>query len=589
MLTPAETVEPLAGHCPGGNVSNGVCTPFTNEQRSTWMSHYASARQHRIADCTLPGTHNSGMDKEADYVRDPETCQDRSPLRQLLTGIRVLDLRVRHYSGIGAGLPDRFRIFHRDDSGRTIKEDILDAVLEFQRHSPSAGDPRKEIIILDFHQFNDFDDAAHHELAQLIKTKLGPALVPPWMNDLSIGQIWNMGTLNVVIAYNATPRDIMFWKGVNQRWIGRNVVSSDELKRFMDTVAAEEKPQDELRSIQSAKYVQTFPIPVPDDISSSLADWFWADDPNSFINKFFIINTDWSMRQRLIDNCIHSNTLKARGKAAILYVTVPQATIYRLPSGQRAIVAYVGDGHWAEQIYLPFRAPEHATVVITHQASYDSRLAMDSTDLQIGALVMKRGDVIALTYRSNHWVVLKQTDVAQSGNTVIRTPERYEKVTGYTQADGQWESRFSLPANAQDGCCVLITSVAGLASTLIGSNLVAGADMRIDYGFEGAFVFDSAVAKWAYSEINSGNPDLPIPANFHLDDPYAERKKLLWHPSARAVKYKVYRWFDEITETTGTEYLTTQTGYQRWHVRAVDAHGKQSARTPYLYFTNPEL
>jgi len=100
--------ETLAGWCPNGGLSGGVCKPFNNV-REDWMSRYSGARSLRIQDCILPGTHHSGFDKEAANTPSMETCQDVSPLKQLRAGIRVLDLRVQFFSGYGAGIHDAFR------------------------------------------------------------------------------------------------------------------------------------------------------------------------------------------------------------------------------------------------------------------------------------------------------------------------------------------------------------------------------------------------------------------------------------------------------------------------------------------------
>ncbi len=150
--------------CPGGGgVSGGICRPFNNEDRSTWQTTYDGGRTLRIMDCILPGTHNSGFDKEASYQNSWETCQDVSPWRQLMTGIRVLDLRVEFKANASGA--QRFSIFHKLNSGRTVDGDIIQAVINFRTEPSTAGNPRREIIILDFHEFKNFTDAAHKELA----------------------------------------------------------------------------------------------------------------------------------------------------------------------------------------------------------------------------------------------------------------------------------------------------------------------------------------------------------------------------------------------------------------------------------------
>jgi hypothetical protein len=587
VQTGLDEIFPLSGFCPGGSVSQGICTPFSNIYRSTWMSAYPSARHLRIVDCTLPGTHDSGFDMEAPYTNSIETCQDVSPFKQLMAGIRVLDLRVQFFPGYPAGAPGRFSIFHDGNSGRTVKVDILDKLLEFHRHSADQGDAKKEIVILDFHQFKDFNDAAHEELAQLIKEKLEMSIIPPWMSDLTIVQTWQVANLNVIIAYNANPRDRLFWAGVNQRWIGENVVTSDELKRFMDDVALESKPRGELRSIQSAKYVQTLPVPVPDDISKSLWEWFGAETVDSYINKFFIINTDWSLRQRLIDNCIYSNMLKVSQVESVFGFLVPQGDSVTLPSGHRAMIVYIDNGQWAAIIRLPDTAPEYATIIICHLATYESHLVTTNTDFPAEELVLNEGDVLMLTRLSGRWSILKPVELADARMTVIRNPRRYEKVMLHTLADGQFVQHFSLPDTAAHHSYIIIKSQATMTATLSGTNLEQGQDLAIPFGFFGMFVFDSSVGKWTYIEIDDGTSPVPVPANFRLAHNNYYPVKLLWSPSSEAVKYKVYRWFREIAEVTGTEFTSDVTGYNRFHLKAVDAAGRLSAATAFVFFFPP--
>lgn len=580
-----EAIQPFSGYCPNGSVSGGICTPFENVHRSTWMSSYASARHFRIMDCTLPGTHNSGFDKEAPYTNSPETCQDVSPFKQLMTGIRVLDLRVSFINGVPAGHPGRFMIFHSLQSGRNIQEDILDKVLEFHRHTANAGDAKREIVILDFHEFRGFDDAAHRELAQLIKNKLEPYLIPPWLKELSISQIWGMGVLNVVIAYHASVTDPLFWGGVNQRWIGEEIVSSDVLKKFMDQVAAESKPWNELRSIQCAKYIASFPVPVPDDISSSIGTWFYAENSSSYINKFYIINTDWSLRQRLVDNCIHAHTVRL--VEPVFDFSVPQSESVTLPAGHRSMKVFVENARWARNINLPLAMPSGNTIVIYHNATLPSHVMMNDTDINVESITMINGDVLAFVSQAGHWRVLRGTDVASSETALIRSPRSHEKIMGFTLVDGGWIERFRLPDNPRNYSYVWITSSASLTAMLSGENLAGGNDIAIQRDFKGLFIYSDSSKVWSHIEVDEGDSAVPVPGNFHLEHNNYYPIKLLWNASAHAVKYRVYRWFTLMAEVTGTEYQPNVQGYNRFHLKAVDAAGRESKRTGHVFFYPP--
>ncbi|WP_157384294.1 hypothetical protein [Pseudomonas helleri] len=54
------------------------------------------------------------------------------------------------------------------------------------------------------------------------------------------------------------------------------------------------------------------PFFVPDDFSDTIDSWFLSENEHSYIQNFFIINTDWTTRSQLVKNCRHANQLKAQ-------------------------------------------------------------------------------------------------------------------------------------------------------------------------------------------------------------------------------------------------------------------------------------
>lgn len=275
-----------------------------------WMAQTPDIGKLRIDELILPGTHNSGMDKQSpNFSWLQEVTQDVSPLEQIRHGIRVLDLRVSLYEEHGATDPSRFQLYHATSSGRTIGVDILGALEEFYQNADNI----REIIILDFHQFDRFDDAGHAQLCKLIIEKIGARLISFDLGKLTLEELWRQYPgKNVVIAYNHGSALAEFWDGVNQRWSGSNLNTTATLKAFMDKVAEEKKDDHELRSIQCAKYV--LPLHVPDDFSDTIDEWFFSESAESYIQNFYIINTDWALRSDIVGNCIHANTVRARSR-----------------------------------------------------------------------------------------------------------------------------------------------------------------------------------------------------------------------------------------------------------------------------------
>lgn len=274
-----------------------------------WMDNTPSLHKLRIDELILPGTHDSGSDKQAPrFILPNEVTQDEPIRVQINRGFRVLDLRVELFAGQPVGSPRRFQLYHLTSSGRTVADDVLGALDAFY----AVPGRKNEIIILNFHDFKNFNNAAHQELCQLIDRTIGTRLIPYHSSHLTLGQIQQqLPGRTVVISYNSNLGNSDYWSGVEHQWIGENYVSTATLKRFMDEASQKPKRPYALRSIQCAKYTGLF---VPDDFSDRVDLWFASKDINSYIQRFHIINTDWSTRSNIVRNCIHANQLRAQAK-----------------------------------------------------------------------------------------------------------------------------------------------------------------------------------------------------------------------------------------------------------------------------------
>lgn len=446
--------SPRIGWCPSGSVSDGICSPFNNI-RTDWMGRYATSNL-RVDELILPGTHNAGMDKQASYSNSYDTCQDVSPHSQLQTGIRALDLRVQFFSGYPQGDRRRFAIFHSSNSGRNIEGDVLQAVINlYTAH-------RNEVVILDFHDFKNFTVAAHRELATVIKNRLGSKLIEPKWKTLVLRQLWALQK-TVVIAYNDEQRDPLFWPGVNQRWIGKDRPSSSELKSFIDRVGNETKPDYQLRAIQAHKYTLVY---QPDDMSPDVMNWFAAGENNSPIMKFFIINTDWSLRHRFVDNCIYANSLRNRKRASVHW------TPNNIPGGMmddyyHAIVVETSNGNWSSSLFAPSNPPDAATMLIICRAQLQTLLHTSNSDFPNGIITLAQNNVVLFQYTQKKWVLQNtRTYTPNSSGNTVPAPLADEKLIKYQTGDGNWTEHISLPTSAPTYSYVEISSSAGYYSQI---------------------------------------------------------------------------------------------------------------------------
>jgi hypothetical protein len=274
-----------------------------------WMDNTPGIYKLRVDELILPGTHDSGSDKQAPKFLWPnEVTQDVSIAEQINQGFRVLDLRVEFFAEQAAEHAKRFQLYHLTSSGRTIAGDVLDVFNVFY------ADParKNEIIILNFHEFKNFTEAAHEALRDLIYQKIGGRLIDSALRHLTLGQLREQFPgRNVVVSYNRHRRHYSFWAGVEQQWIGTNYVSTSTLKTFMDEASAKTKAPYALRSIQCAKYSGLY---VPDDFSDKVDLWFHSKNRDSYIQGFHIINTDWSTRSKIVLNCAIANQFRGNAK-----------------------------------------------------------------------------------------------------------------------------------------------------------------------------------------------------------------------------------------------------------------------------------
>lgn len=275
-----------------------------NYQR--WMGDLPEIGCLRIDQLVLPGSHDSGMDKKADSLTVPqEVTQDVPCIEQIQGGVRVLDLRVRANREYTPNELGRYKLYHLNPSGRTLLGDVINQLNHFY------DDPanQREIVILDFHELDNFGASEHTWMQEMLQRHMGQRLIPYALRDLTLDQLWreHYGK-TVVIAYNHAKR-AEHWPGVEQVWMGENTPSTDELKAFMDKIASQNR-SGRLWSIQCAKYNKV--VFTPDDFSDKIDLWFKSQDLQSYIQKFAIINTDWTLRSRLVDNCIHACQLRAQ-------------------------------------------------------------------------------------------------------------------------------------------------------------------------------------------------------------------------------------------------------------------------------------
>ncbi|MFW9081560.1 phospholipase [Pseudomonas sp. P2757] len=281
--------------------------PDNNYSKTNWMAATPAIDSLSICELTLPGTHNAGSDWRASYSiwappRHWLACQHDSFYAQLQHGARVLDLRLV-YEPKAEGL-GRFRACHdKYPNSRTLGH-IIDDVNNFLRKNPD------EFILLDFHSLDgaDFD---YDYFNKMITHLLGRRLIPSRNMHLSLHQLKQVSAEQRVFVAARSHWELdsnVFLDYINHKWIGKALVSADELKFFIDKVLQAPPGSWAPWSLSATCYSA---LGGPVDIHDELNQWF---DPthSDWAARCNIINVDFIEESRVVEFCREVNLAKAR-------------------------------------------------------------------------------------------------------------------------------------------------------------------------------------------------------------------------------------------------------------------------------------
>ncbi|XP_066250278.1 PI-PLC X domain-containing protein 1-like [Euwallacea similis] len=199
------------------------------EIQPTWMfDNRQYLGRKKIGNLFIPGTHNSGSHKGIiSYFEGYVLNQDQSVWRQLVYGIRYLDLRIGFVPEGG------FYIYH-DHVKVTKIEPILEEIRKFAELAP------QEVIFVDFHRFpfpTNFSRALHNRFTEILHAYLGDfAVIPSGLQAGSgptLNEIWSQNK-SIIISYadrstvNHTP---WLWHPIKQFWGDTNQLPT--LKEYL--------------------------------------------------------------------------------------------------------------------------------------------------------------------------------------------------------------------------------------------------------------------------------------------------------------------------------------------------------------------
>lgn len=276
-------------------------SPYSTQD---WMTSTPEIGVLTLGELTLPGAHNSGVDKQSWYVPQVVAhwvaCQNNSFLDQLNNGARALDLRILQLSR-GSYLFQHNKVA----SLRTLTA-LINAVKSFLNNNPD------EFIVLDFREMRSVtSDLDKEEFVRIMTAELGERMIPTWNNHLTIAQLKSASAVQrLMVCTEIRINREYFNPRLWHEWSGTDETTTGTLRGFISEVL-QSPPSGELPWSLSATSYTYFGGPV--DIKEKLNEWF---DPalSDWASKCSIINADFFEESKLVMYCREANVNKALAK-----------------------------------------------------------------------------------------------------------------------------------------------------------------------------------------------------------------------------------------------------------------------------------
>lgn len=290
---------------------------------NNWMTDiHPEVKGLCLSQLSLPGAHNAGMDKEITQNDSYHACQDDPIYRLLENGIRVLDIRLMWYAGNAGGLGDKFIAYH-GETGRNLGY-VLNEVVRFIEAHPG------EIVILDIHDMQSWGSAPvpYKEFHETLVSRYQKYMLPFSASYRTLGEIREQHPgprmvvavpARVCFTPNEPDRDsTYFWTQIEHRWIGKDLVSANDLSNYIAEVINDPPFAERLWSTSATAFSLAG---GPLDIISYLKVWYPAT--GVWQSRSSIINFDWCTRSNadMVRQCIESNKIKT--PRPLLKITSP--------------------------------------------------------------------------------------------------------------------------------------------------------------------------------------------------------------------------------------------------------------------------
>lgn len=273
-----------------------------------WMQSTPSIDVLNLGQLILPGAHNSGVDRKANYVAPGvahwAACQNNSFYEQLRNGARALDARVEYdvdSRGVGT-----FWFQHNGMRSSRSLENLIMQLLRFLEENPD------EFVLLDFHELKSANTAFdHQEFNRFLMAHLGPRIIASSNRHLSLGQLKAASRVQRVWVAAERHRALdstRFLPKVDHQWSGIGDTGIEELEAHVTRVMNNPPTGSMPWSLSATSYSLAL---GPVDIKEHLDRWFDAES-GQWVHRCSVINADFFEESRLVHNCRSANIIKAQ-------------------------------------------------------------------------------------------------------------------------------------------------------------------------------------------------------------------------------------------------------------------------------------
>lgn len=273
--------------------------------KKQWMSNVLEIDRIKLTDVIWPGTHNSGMDKQAPnydvVIGNWTTCQNDSFAWQLANGARAFDIRLGYTAGHDQSV---FYFHHNGYQSHRVIDELIDAVSTFLDQNPD------EFIVFDFHQLGDgskpFDAK---KLNDLLVSRLGNRIIAPSDATKTVGELKRVSTrrrLVLAAAFVQGLDDDYFWPRITHKWSGEVFTDTTELERHISSTLQHAPYPTFLWSLSATSYGF---LGGPQDIKNQINDWF--NPTRDWVTRCGIINTDFFDESDIVRYCWIATSMKA--------------------------------------------------------------------------------------------------------------------------------------------------------------------------------------------------------------------------------------------------------------------------------------